>query len=174
MSPAFVVGCRFLTDEIIAGGSRLDDAAFFAREFARAGLDFLSLSRGGKFDDAKQPEVGAAAYPYTGESGWECMPTIFADARGPFGRNVADAAAVRRAVRDAGFDTPVVVTGGIRAFEQAEADPRRRRRRHRRRRAPDAGRSRLVPARSSAASGARCAAVRSPITARRSISGIAR
>jgi 2,4-dienoyl-CoA reductase-like NADH-dependent reductase (Old Yellow Enzyme family) len=120
VSHDFVVGCRFLTDEIIPHGSRLADTLFFARAFARAGLDFLSLSRGGKFDDAKQPEVGAAAYPYTGESGWECMPTVFADARGPFGRNVADAAAVRRAVRDAGFETPVVVTGGIRAFEQAE------------------------------------------------------
>jgi dimethylglycine catabolism A len=116
----FVVGCRFLTDEIIPRGSGLADSVFFAREFARAGLDFLSLSRGGKFDDAKQPEVGAAAYPYTGESGWECMPTVFADLRGPFGRNVGDAAAVRRAVRDAGFETPVVVTGGIRGFEHAE------------------------------------------------------
>jgi 2,4-dienoyl-CoA reductase-like NADH-dependent reductase (Old Yellow Enzyme family) len=120
VSPGFVVGCRFLTDEIIAEGSRLADTLFFAREFARAGVDFLSLSRGGKFEDAKQPDVGAAAYPYTGESGWECMPTVFADARGPFGRNVSDAAAVRRAVREDGFETPVVVTGGIRAFEQAE------------------------------------------------------
>jgi 2,4-dienoyl-CoA reductase-like NADH-dependent reductase (Old Yellow Enzyme family) len=117
----FVVGCRFLTDEIVAGGSRLDDAIYFAEEFARAGLDFLSLSRGGKFEDAKQPAIGDAAYPYTGESGWECMPTIFADPRGPFGRNVDDVAAIRRAVRAAGFDTPVVATGGIHAFDQAEA-----------------------------------------------------
>ncbi|NCZ64718.1 MAG: NADH:flavin oxidoreductase, partial [Cellvibrionales bacterium] len=58
------VGCRFLSDEIIEGGSGLDDARFFATEFARAGMDFLSLSRGGKFDDAKQPKVGWAAYPY--------------------------------------------------------------------------------------------------------------
>jgi 2,4-dienoyl-CoA reductase-like NADH-dependent reductase (Old Yellow Enzyme family) len=121
VSREFVVGCRFLTDEIVAHGSRLSDALFFARAFAEAGLDYLSLSRGGKFDDAKQPEVGAAAYPYTGESGWECMPTVFADARGPFGRNVADTAAVRRAVRAAGFETPIVVTGGIHSFEQAEA-----------------------------------------------------
>jgi 2,4-dienoyl-CoA reductase-like NADH-dependent reductase (Old Yellow Enzyme family) len=120
VSTAFIVGCRFLSDEIIAGGSRPADAIYFGREFARAGLDFLSLSRGGKFDDAKQPDVGAAAYPYTGESGWECMPTVFADARGPFGRNVADVSAVRAAVRAAGFDTPVVVTGGIHAFDQAE------------------------------------------------------
>jgi 2,4-dienoyl-CoA reductase-like NADH-dependent reductase (Old Yellow Enzyme family) len=120
VSAGFVVGCRFLTDEIVAGGSRVEDAIHYARRFAGAGLDFLSLSRGGKFDDARQPEVGAAAYPYTGPSGWECMPTVFADARGPFGRNVADAAAVRAAVRAAGFATPVVVTGGIHGFEQAE------------------------------------------------------
>ena len=94
VSPRFVVGCRFLTDEIVAGGSRLGDATYFAVAFARAGLDFLSLSRGGKFDDAKQPAVGEAAYPYTGESGWECMPTIFGDTRGPFGRNIDDVAAV--------------------------------------------------------------------------------
>jgi 2,4-dienoyl-CoA reductase-like NADH-dependent reductase (Old Yellow Enzyme family) len=117
----FVVGCRFLTDEIIAGGSRVDDAVAFGRAFAGAGLDFLSLSRGGKFEDARQPAIGEAAYPYTGESGWECMPTVFGDARGPFGRNVADVARVRAAVRDAGHATPIVVTGGIHAFDQAEA-----------------------------------------------------
>jgi len=121
VSSQFVVGCRFLADEIIHGGSGVDDACYFAEAFAAAGFDFLSLSRGGKFEDAKQPDVGAAVYPYTGRSGWECMPTVFADAQGPFGRNVADSAAVRRAVREAGFNTPVVVTGGIHTFEQAEA-----------------------------------------------------
>ena len=60
-------------------------------------------------------------YPYTGESGWECMPTVLADARGPFGRNVPLAAAIRRAVRGAGYETPVVTSGGICTFDQAEA-----------------------------------------------------
>ena len=45
-------------------------------------MDFLSLSRGGKFDDARQPKVGEAAYPYTGRSGYECMPSYYSDARG--------------------------------------------------------------------------------------------
>ena len=70
------VGARFLGDEVIEGGTRVDDAAWFGVEFARAGLDFLSLSKGGKFDDATQPKVGEAAYPYTGPSGYECMPTL--------------------------------------------------------------------------------------------------
>ena len=117
----FVVGCRYLGDEIISGGSTVDDAAYFGVEFARAGMDFLSLSRGGKFEDAKQPRVGSAAYPYTGQSGWECMPTVIGDAQGPFGRNVDATAAVRRAIRSAGFHTPVVVAGGIYSFDQAEA-----------------------------------------------------
>jgi 2,4-dienoyl-CoA reductase-like NADH-dependent reductase (Old Yellow Enzyme family) len=89
--------------------------------FARAGLHFLSISKGGKFDDAKQPNVGEAAYPYTGPSGHECMPTVRSDARGPFGRNVELAAAIRRAVRDAGHDTPVVAAGGLCEFTQMEA-----------------------------------------------------
>ena len=117
----FAVGCRFLSEDCIDGGSTIDDAAYFATEFARAGMDFLSVSRGGKFEDAKQPAVGAAAYPYTGPSGYECMPQFISDARGPFGRNVEPVAHIRDTVRAAGFDTPIVVTGGIHGFEQAEA-----------------------------------------------------
>jgi 2,4-dienoyl-CoA reductase-like NADH-dependent reductase (Old Yellow Enzyme family) len=96
------------------------DAVAYGVAFARAGMDFLSLSRGGKFEDAKQPSVGQAAYPYTGPSGYECMPAHISDARGPFGRNVAPTARIRQAIRDAGLTTPVVVAGGIHGFDQAE------------------------------------------------------
>jgi 2,4-dienoyl-CoA reductase-like NADH-dependent reductase (Old Yellow Enzyme family) len=117
----YTVGCRFLCDETIEGGSDVDDAAFFGVELARAGMDFLSLSTGGKFEDAKQPKVGEASYPYTGPSGHECMPTALGDERGPFARNVPKQAKVRAAVRAAGFETPVVVAGGICSFDQAES-----------------------------------------------------
>ncbi len=116
----FVVGCRYLSEDCVAGGSDVEDAAWFGAAFARAGMDYLSLSRGGKFEDARQPQVGWAAYPYTGPSGYECMPTVISDEKGPFGRNVPASAAVRRAVREAGFETPVVVSGGIHGFDQAE------------------------------------------------------
>jgi 2,4-dienoyl-CoA reductase-like NADH-dependent reductase (Old Yellow Enzyme family) len=116
----FAVGVRFLADECIEGGSRVEDAVYFGVAFARAGVDFISLSRGGKFDDAKQPAVGAAVYPYTGRSGYECMPQFISDERGPFGRNAAPTAAVRKAIRDAGSLVPVVCTGGIHNFEMAE------------------------------------------------------
>ncbi len=116
----YVVGVRFLADEVIAGGSRVEDAIYFANEFAAAGFDFLSLSKGGKFEDAQQPKVGHAVYPYTGQSGYECMPTVLSDAVGPFGRSVPLVAAIKSAVSSAGFNTPIVATGGISTFEQAE------------------------------------------------------
>src|ERR1041385_8450256 len=117
----YVVGVRFLGDEVIAGGNRIDDAVYFGVEFARAGFDYLSISKGGKFEDAEQPKVGAAVYPYTGQSGYECMPTTLSDERGPFGRSVPLVAQIKHAVNDAGFNTPVVATGGITTFEQAES-----------------------------------------------------
>ena len=117
----FCVGCRMLGDEVIDGGSRIDDAVHYGLAFARAGMDFVSVSKGGKFEDAKQPKVGDAAYPYTGPSGHECMPTVRSDERGPFGRNVPLAAAIRGAIRAAGLDTPVITSGGICSFAQAEA-----------------------------------------------------
>ncbi|HVF60299.1 MAG TPA: NADH:flavin oxidoreductase [Thermoanaerobaculia bacterium] len=121
----FTVGCRYLSDDCLDGGNTVDDAVWFGVELARAGMDFLSLSRGGKFEDAKQPKIGWAAYPYTGPSGYECMPTAISDARGPFGRGIPAAARIRAAVRVAGCTTPVVVAGGICGFAQAEEILRR-------------------------------------------------
>jgi 2,4-dienoyl-CoA reductase-like NADH-dependent reductase (Old Yellow Enzyme family) len=120
VGPDFVVGCRYLADECISGGSDPAEAKEIGVAFARAGFDFLSLSRGGKFEDAQAPKVGAAAYPYTGPSGYECMPSYISDARGPFGRNAGPAGGVRAAIRAAGRDTPVVLAGGFHSFQQAE------------------------------------------------------
>src|SRR5207248_2694540 len=121
VGPAYAVGCRFLGDEVIPDGSHVEDACFFGVALAKAGMDFLSVSKGGKFDDAKQPKVGWASYPYTGPSGHECMPTVRIDERGPFSRNVPLSAAIKRAVNAAGLSTPVVTAGAICTFEQAES-----------------------------------------------------
>jgi dimethylglycine catabolism A len=117
----FPVGCRFLAEECIEGGGTVSDAEYFARAFAEAGMDFLSLSRGGKFDDAQQPKIGTAAYPYTGRSGYECMPSYYSDEQGPFGRNLGATARIRAAVRAANRATPLIASGGIHNFDQAEA-----------------------------------------------------
>jgi len=125
VGPDFCIGVRFLGEEAIAGGFGAEEAAWFGARFAEGGADYLSISKGGKFEDARQPAVGEAAYPYTGPSGLECMPTTLCDPPGPFGRNVPLAAAVRRAVREAGFEAPVVTSGGIGTFDLAEGILRR-------------------------------------------------
>ena len=115
----FTVGCRMLVDEVIAGGGRLEDAQQHALAFAEAGMDFLSLSRGGKFEDARPPAVGQAIYPYTGPSGHACMPDVFGE-QPPFGLNLPLAAALRHTLREAGQSLPVVAAGGINSFSLAE------------------------------------------------------
>jgi 2,4-dienoyl-CoA reductase-like NADH-dependent reductase (Old Yellow Enzyme family) len=122
----WVVGLRLLGDDVVEGGSRVEDAAWFSVELAKSGprgrgTDFVSVSKGGRFEDAAQPKVGEAAYPYTGPSGHECMPTVHIEPPGPFSRNVPLAAAIRRALRAAGSEVPVVAAGGIATLAQAEA-----------------------------------------------------
>ena len=124
VGPQFLVGCRYLGSEDILGddgrlhGNTLDDARRIGVELARAGLDFLSISRGGKFEDAKQPAVGEAMYPYTGHSGARCIPRSRHD---PVAANTYLADGIRAAVRAAGFTVPVVTAGKIHTFEQSEA-----------------------------------------------------
>ena len=119
----FLVGCRYLGSEDILGedgrlhGNDLAEAQRIGVELARASLDFLSISRGGKFEDAQQPPVGEAMYPYTGNSGQRCIPRQKGD---PPGVNAYLAAGVRQAVRAAGFTIPVVASGKIHTFAQAE------------------------------------------------------
>jgi 2,4-dienoyl-CoA reductase-like NADH-dependent reductase (Old Yellow Enzyme family) len=124
VGPDFLVGCRYLgSEDILADdgqivGNTLDDARRIGVELARAGLDFLSISRGGKFEDALQPPVGEAMYPYTGPSGAVCIPRRKGD---PPAVNTYLAAGIREAVRGQGFTIPVVTAGRIHTFEQAES-----------------------------------------------------
>jgi len=121
--PDFVVGCRFLGSEDIQGddgvvrGNTLADAQAIAVALAGAGIDVLSVSRGGKFEDARQPPVGEAMYPYTGHSGAVCIPRARRD---PPAVNAFLAEGIRKAVRAAGLATPVVTAGKIHTFDQAE------------------------------------------------------
>jgi 2,4-dienoyl-CoA reductase-like NADH-dependent reductase (Old Yellow Enzyme family) len=44
----YPVGCRMLAEDCIESGSTVEDAEYFAERLAGAGMDFISLSRGGK------------------------------------------------------------------------------------------------------------------------------
>ena len=50
------------------------------------------------------------------QSGYECMPSVYSDEQGPFGRNIQLMSRLRQSVRAAGYKTPMVVAGGINTF----------------------------------------------------------
>ncbi len=104
----FPLGVRFLGDECIRNGYTTVDAALIAVRLARAGVDYISLSAGGKFEDARVIP-GEPLYPYTGYSGDRCMPGN----QYPDGANLYIPRAVRAALREAGLETPVIAVGKI-------------------------------------------------------------
>lgn len=111
----FPIGVRFLGEECIRNGYTVLDAGPIAIELARAGADYISLSAGGKFEDARVI-AGEPLYPYTGYSGDRCMP----GAAYPDGANLFIPEAVRAALRGAGIDVPVIAVGKIGTKELAE------------------------------------------------------
>jgi 2,4-dienoyl-CoA reductase-like NADH-dependent reductase (Old Yellow Enzyme family) len=111
----FTIGIRFLGEECIRGGYTVVDGAPIGVALARGGADYLSLSVGGKFEDARVIP-GEPLYPYTGYSGDRCMP----GATYPDGANLHVPEAIRAAVRAAALDVPVVAVGKIATQALAE------------------------------------------------------
>ena len=103
----WVVGIRFLGHDVVAGGNDVDDAVWFgfaSREPGRLPLGVQGRPIRGRAT-AEGRRGGRIRTP---ASGYECMPTVISDARGPFGRNVPLAAAIRAGLRAAGHRDPVV------------------------------------------------------------------
>jgi 2,4-dienoyl-CoA reductase-like NADH-dependent reductase (Old Yellow Enzyme family) len=111
----YPVGIRFDGEEAIKDGYSVGDALLFAVRFARLGADYVSVSAGGKFEDAMHVK-GEPPYPYTGYSGDRCMPS----AGYPDGLNVYLSEGIRHALLERGCHVPVVATGKIRTPELAE------------------------------------------------------
>ncbi len=111
----FPLGVRFDAEECIKDGYTLMDSRQMALRMARLGADYLSLSAGGKFEDAIH-KPGDPLYPYTGYSGDRCMPSTAY----PDGANTYLAAGVKAFLLAHGCATPVVTTGKIRSPRQAE------------------------------------------------------
>jgi 2,4-dienoyl-CoA reductase-like NADH-dependent reductase (Old Yellow Enzyme family) len=111
----FAVGIRFDADECIKGGYTVEESRAIALRLAQGGADWLSLSAGGKFEDA-QPREGQPLYPYTGYSGERTMP----GASYPDGANLYMAEGVKAYLRAHGVKTPVLATGKIGTPELAE------------------------------------------------------
>lgn len=104
----FPVGIRFLADEYIKDGYTVSDAKLIALRLAQLGFDYLSLSVGGKFEDAVHTP-GHVVYPYTGYSGDRCMPGDWY----PMALHVDLAAQVKAFLVSKGFTTPVAAAGKL-------------------------------------------------------------
>jgi 2,4-dienoyl-CoA reductase-like NADH-dependent reductase (Old Yellow Enzyme family) len=116
VGPDYPVGVRFDGEEAIKGGYGLTDSKYMALRFAQVGADYISISAGGKFEDAVH-RPGEPLYPYTGYSGDRTMPP----ASYPDGANVYLAEGIKRFINAHGHQTPVVATGKINTPELAEA-----------------------------------------------------
>src|SRR5262249_35221960 len=104
----FRVGVRFRAEEAIKAGYAVPDSQRIALRMAQLGVDYISLSVGGKFEDAVH-KPGQPLYPYTGYSGDRCMPGDWYPAL----PHADLAAAIRRYINDKGYRVPVASVGKI-------------------------------------------------------------
>ncbi|MBZ0229247.1 MAG: NADH:flavin oxidoreductase, partial [Bauldia sp.] len=104
----FPVGVRFVADEYIKDGYNISESRLIALRLAQLGFDYLSISVGGKFEDAVHKE-GEVLYPYTGYSGDRCMPGDWF----PPALHAHLGADIKSFVKNKGYDTPVIVAGKI-------------------------------------------------------------
>lgn len=111
----FPVGVRFLADEFIKDGYTVSDAKLIGLRLAQLGAAYLSLSVGGKFEDAVHLP-GQVPYPYTGYSGDRCMPGDWY----PSVPHAHFSAEIKTFVKAHGYDTPVATAGKISDPDDAE------------------------------------------------------
>ena len=112
----FTLGVRMNGDEFALGGNSLAQGKAIALRLAELGLDYISISAGGKFEDAV-PVEGEALDPYTGYSGHRSMPPKWM----PEKVNVYLASEIKKTINEAGFSTPVITAGRIPTAEVAES-----------------------------------------------------
>ena len=115
----FPIGIRINGDDFVTGGTTMKQSTAIAVKLAEIGLDYISVSVGGKYDDSQGTDPWGLTFPYPpwgGYSGFRCMPEAYM----PEATNIYIAEAIRTAVRDAGYDTPIMGAGRITTPELAE------------------------------------------------------
>jgi dimethylglycine catabolism A len=111
----FPLGVRINGEDFVVDGNTLSQSTAIGRKFAQLGADYISVSAGSRFEDAVLKE-GSAPDPMSGYSGHRMSPWHW----WPDGTHVYLAEGIRKAIRDAGLETPVVTAGKIRDPRLAE------------------------------------------------------
>ena len=104
----YPVGVRFNADEFVKGGYTVEDSKLIALRMAQLGVDYISLSVGGKFEDAVHTP-GKVLHGYTGYSGTRCMP----GAEYPLMPHVSIMAAIKAFINEKGYQVPVAGAGKL-------------------------------------------------------------
>ena len=112
----FTVGARILGEEFTKEGNTLLQSARIGKRLAMLGIDYVSVSAGERFEDAETPLPNFPPFAGTGYSGYRMSPRWW----NPDGVQVYLAEGVRKAVREAGCDVPVVCAGKVRMPVLAE------------------------------------------------------
>ena len=113
----YPLGIRINGEDFTAPGTTLLQSAKIARKFSELGADYISVSGGSRFEDALPPPENTPPDPMSGYSGHRMSPLYWF----PDGTHVYLAEGVKKAVREAGFHTPIVTAGKIRTPKLAEA-----------------------------------------------------
>lgn len=103
----YCIGVRISGEEFVVGGNTLKQTTEISKIFAKAGVDFISVSAGGKTEDGAW---------YKGYSGNRCMPS----ANYPYGLHVYLAEGIKNALREINSDCPVIVSGKVRDLAHGE------------------------------------------------------
>jgi 2,4-dienoyl-CoA reductase-like NADH-dependent reductase (Old Yellow Enzyme family) len=112
----YPLGVRINGEDFHLSGNTLAQSSRIARKFAELGADYISVSAGSRFEDAATPAEGNPPDPMSGYSGHRMSPWFW----WPDGTHTYLSAGIRKAVRDAGYTTPVIIAGKIRTPEHAE------------------------------------------------------
>ncbi len=105
----FVLGARINGDDLVLGGNTLLHSTQIANKLAEEGIDYISVSCGGQWEDALPTPEGEPPSAYTGYSGLRCWPRRW----DPDGANVYLSEGIGKALRKAGHAVPVITAGKI-------------------------------------------------------------
>lgn len=115
VGPRFPVCVRFNAEEFIKNGYTVDESKLIAQRLAELGFDYLSMSVGGKFEDAVHTP-GQVLFPYSGYSGDRCMPGNWL----PRALHANLAAEIKAHLLSQGIRTPVAIAGKLSDPDDAE------------------------------------------------------
>ncbi|UCB48238.1 MAG: NADH:flavin oxidoreductase [Deltaproteobacteria bacterium] len=105
----FILGARINGDDLVLGGNTLLHSTEIAKRLCEEGIDYISVSCGGQWEDALPTREKEPPSAYTGYSGLRCWPRRW----DPDGANVYLSEGIRKAIRKAGYTVPVITAGKI-------------------------------------------------------------